>query len=93
MVKNLPASAGGTGLIPGLGRSLGEGKDNLLPYSCLENPMDSTAWWATVHQVLVGRVRHLDGTHLVFIVLDVKTGGLPQEEKLTGQRCCNKLTA
>ena len=39
------------GLIPGLGRSLGEGNSNPLQYSCLENPMDREAWWATVHRV------------------------------------------
>ena len=42
MVKNLPANAGdarGTGSIPGLGRSPGEGNGNPLQYSCLENPM------------------------------------------------------
>ena len=39
------------GLIPGLGRSPGEGNGNPLQYSCLENPMDSGAWWATVHGV------------------------------------------
>ena len=36
-------------LIPGLGGSPGEGKGNLLQYSCLGNPMDRGAWWATVH--------------------------------------------
>ena len=39
------------GLIPGLRRSPGEGKGNPLQYSCLENPMDRGAWWATVHGV------------------------------------------
>ena len=39
------------GSIPGLGRSPGEGNGNLLQYSCLENPMDTGAWWATVHRV------------------------------------------
>ena len=39
------------GLMPGLGRSLGEGHGNPLQYSCLENPMDSGAWRATVHGV------------------------------------------
>ena len=39
------------GLIPGSGRSPGEGKGNLLHYSCLENPMDRGAWQATVHGV------------------------------------------
>ena len=53
-VKNPPAiagDAGEAGLIPGLGRSLGEGNSNPLQYSCLENPMDREAWWATVHRV------------------------------------------
>ena len=54
VVKNPPASAGDTGdvgLIPGLERSFGEGKGNLLQYSCLENPMDRGAWRATVHRL------------------------------------------
>ena len=38
-------------LIPGWGRSLGEGNDNPLQYSFLENSMDRGAWWATVHGV------------------------------------------
>ena len=41
-------SAGDTGSIPGLGRSLGEGNGNPLQYSCLKSPMDRGAWWATV---------------------------------------------
>ena len=49
MLKNTLANAGDTGLIPGSGRSPGEGNDNLLQYSCLENPMDRGAWQATVH--------------------------------------------
>ena len=40
VVKNLPVSAGGTDLIPVLGRSPGEGNGNLLQYSCQGNPMD-----------------------------------------------------
>ena len=40
-----------TGSIPGLGRSPGEGNDSLLQYSCLENPVDRGAWWATAHRV------------------------------------------
>ena len=43
--------AGDLGLIPGLGRSPGGGHGNTLQYSCLENPMDRGAWWATVHRV------------------------------------------
>ena len=53
-VKNPPANAGDirdVGLIPGLGRSPGGGDDNPLQHSCLENPMDRGAWWATVHGV------------------------------------------
>ena len=50
MVKNPPANVGDTGSIPGLGRS-GRGNHNALQYSCLENPMDREAQWATVHGV------------------------------------------
>ena len=52
MVKNLPANIGDTedmGLNPGLERSPGEGNGNPSQCFCLENPMDSGAWWATVH--------------------------------------------
>ena len=54
VVKNLPANAGDTGeggLVPGSGRSPGEGNGNLFQYSCLNNPMDREAWRATVHGV------------------------------------------
>ena len=52
MVKNPPAGdIRDMSLIPGLGRSLGEGNGKLLLYSCLENPMDRGAWWATAHRV------------------------------------------
>ena len=44
MVKNLPASAGDAGSIPGWGRSPGEGNGNPLQCSCLENPTDRGAW-------------------------------------------------
>ena len=53
-VKNLPANVGevrDTGLIPGLGRSSGGRHDKPLQYSCLENPMDRGAWWASAHGV------------------------------------------
>ena len=52
VVKNLPASAGDLGSIPGLGRSPGEGNGNPLQYCCLENSMDRRAWRATVHGVV-----------------------------------------
>ena len=51
MVKNLPATAGDAGSIPGPGRSPGGGHGNALQYSCLENPMDRGTWQATVHGV------------------------------------------
>ena len=47
VVKNLPTDPGDirdAGLIPGSGRSPGEGNDNPLQYSCLENPMEGGAW-------------------------------------------------
>ena len=50
-VKNLPASPGDMGAILGSGGSPGEGNGNPFHYSCLENPMDRGAWWATVHRV------------------------------------------
>ena len=54
MLKNLPANvrdARDVGLITGWGRSPGEGNGIPLQYSCLENPMDGGAWWATAHGV------------------------------------------
>ena len=60
VVKNPPANAGDIrdeGSIPGSGRSPGGGRGNPLQYSCLENPMDRGAWWATVHGVAKSRTR------------------------------------
>ena len=54
VVKNLPANAGDTGSILGLGRYPGEGNGNPLQYSCLRNPMDRGAWWATIESQRVG---------------------------------------
>ena len=58
MVKNPPTNAGDTrdtGSIPGSGRSPGGEHDNPLQHSCLENPTDRGAWWATVHKAARGR--------------------------------------
>ena len=52
VVKNQPANAGDTGLIPGLGRFPGEGNGNPLQCSCLENPIDRETWQSTVHGVI-----------------------------------------
>ena len=49
--KESTYNAGDLGLIPGSGRSPGEGISYPLQYSCLENSMDKGAWWATVHGV------------------------------------------
>ena len=56
-VKASAHNAGDLGLIPGSGRSPGEGNGNPLQYSCLENPMDRGAWWAAVHGVAKSRTR------------------------------------
>jgi len=55
--KESACNAGDLGLIPGSGRSPGEGNGNLLQYSCLENPMDRGAWQATVHGVAKSQTR------------------------------------
>ena len=63
MVKILSANSGDLrelSSIPGLGRSPGEGNDNPLQQSCLENLMDRGAWWVTVHRVT--RVGHILAT-------------------------------
>ena len=49
--KDSACNMGGLGTIPGLGRSPRGGHGNPLQYSCLENPMDRRAWWATLHGV------------------------------------------
>ena len=50
--KESAYNAGDLGLIPGSGRSPGEGNGNLLQHSCLENSMDRGAWWATAYRVM-----------------------------------------
>ena len=54
--KESACSVGDSGLIPGSGRSPGEGNGNSLQNSCLENSMDRGACWATVHGLQ--RIRH-----------------------------------
>ena len=56
--KEFICNVGDLGSIPGLGRFAGGGHGNPLQYSCLENPMDRGAWWATVH----GVTKELDRT-------------------------------
>ena len=73
VVKNPPAGIGDVSLIPGWGRSPGEGSDNTLQHSCLENPRDRGPWWATDHGVTKSQTQlnnsressQLRGTHTV----------------------------
>ena len=51
--KESACNAGDLGSIPGSGRSPGEGNGNPRQCSCLENPMDRGAWWASVHATLL----------------------------------------
>ena len=60
MVKNPPANAGDTrdvGSNPASERSRREENGNPLQYSCLENPMDRGAWWATVYWVATQQLK------------------------------------
>ena len=64
MVRNPPANAEDVTIvssIPESGRSPGEGHDNPLQYSCLENPMDKGAWRAIVHRVAKNRTAQESG--------------------------------
>ena len=63
VVKNPPASVGGTGLILGLERCPEEGNGNPLQYSCLGNPMDRGTWQLTVH--VIARVGHDSATNAI----------------------------
>ena len=56
--KESTCNAGDPGLIPGWGRSPGEGNDNPLQYSCLGNPLDRGAWWSTIQGSQTVRHRH-----------------------------------
>ena len=53
--KASACNARNAGLIPGLGRPHGGRHGNPFQYSCLENPMDRGAWWATVHGIAKNR--------------------------------------
>ena len=67
VVKNLPANAGDTRSIPGLGGSSGEGNDNPLQHSCLENPMDRGGRWAMVHGITKSQAR-LSTQHIMIMI-------------------------
>ena len=62
-VKASACNVGDLSSIPGWGRSPGEGNGNPVQYSCLENPMDGGACWATVHRVEKSRTQLSDFTY------------------------------
>ena len=67
--KESTCNVGDLGLIPGLGRSPGGGYGNPLQYSCLENPMNRGAWWATAQAVPKSQTRLSDYTqHIVMCI-------------------------
>ena len=100
-VKNLPANAGDSGLIPGLGISPGEGTGNPFQYSWLENPMNRGAWRATVHGVTKSRTQlkwRSTHTHKDVISLYFQSGSnfkawLPRVLKDLGYHTLSYLTA
>ena len=72
-VKASASNVGDPGSILGLGRCPGEGNGKPLQYSCLENPMDGEAWWATMHGVAESQTRlsnfifsHVTVTYIYF---------------------------
>ena len=67
-VKAYAYNAGDLGSIPGPGRSPGEGKGNPLQYSCLENPMDGGAWWATLVNGVTKSWRRLTSLHFTSVI-------------------------
>ena len=74
VIKSLPANVGDMNvcLIPESGRSPGEGNGNPLQYSCLENPKDRRAWWATVHGVAKSRPQLSDFTFTLLYINENK---------------------
>ena len=81
VVKNLPADAGNTGLIPGLGKSPEVENGNPLQCPCLGNPMDRRAWWARVYGVAKswtqGAHTHADSARWILQVQRLKKQPLP----------------
>ena len=86
--KDSTCSTGDQGSIPGSGRSPGEGNDNPLQCSCLENPMDRGAWWATVktdththfpnvNLSLASIKEHSDHFLFVTVLITADVNGLP----------------
>ena len=76
-VKNLPANAGYPGLIPGSGRSPGEGNGKPLQYCCLGNPMDRGAWRATAHGVTKSQTGLSDWASTLHVLISHSYQDLP----------------
>ena len=71
VAKNLPTNAGNVVLLPELGRFPEGGNGNPFQYSCLGNPVDRGAWWATVHGGH-RRVRHTLATITITILFSLE---------------------
>ena len=71
-VKDLPDNAGDAGLIPGSGRSPGEGNGNPPQYSCLGNPMDRGDWWGILYGVAKSQTRLSKTQQVYFIYISCK---------------------
>ena len=94
VVKSLPASAGDirdTGSIPGLGRAPGGMHGNPLQYSCLENPMNREAWWATVHRVAKSWARLKQLGTQACIIRWIRTYVKKAMERVKMKNCLNFL--
>ena len=73
--KASACNVGDLGPIPGLGRSAGEGNGNPLQYSCLENPLDGGAWWATVQVVAKSQIRLSNFTFTFSLLISMRLEG------------------
>ena len=91
-VKTSASNTGDLGSIPGSGRSPGEANDNPLQYSCLENPMDRGAWWATVHGVTKSRTRLSDFTLPYLTLNHPACGWLVQQQQKTNTRILSEFS-
>ena len=73
--KETTCNSGDPGSIPGSGRSSGEGNGNPLQYSCLGNPMERGAWWATIHGVSKSLTQlsdfHYTSLHVLYTVYNL----------------------
>ena len=75
-------------MIPGLGRSHGEGNGNSLQYSCLENPMDGGTWWATVHGVAKSRTQLSESLVVVVVVVGFLNGPFLSSPGFPASKIC-----